>query len=77
VTTVRKVKELIDSGLEPLSLMSQLAALITDILAGCFKFTDKQRKGFFHRLNCKYDRYIFFGSTRYLYARKKFWSPHM
>ena len=54
VTTVRKARELIDSGLEPLSLMSQLATLITDILAGSFKFTDKQRRGFFQKQFCKY-----------------------
>lgn len=51
VNTVRRARELIDSGVEPLSLMSRLATLITDILAGGYKFTDKERKGFFRKQN--------------------------
>ncbi|MCO5601350.1 hypothetical protein L7F22_055470 [Adiantum nelumboides] len=35
--------------MEPLSLMSRLATLITDILAGSFKFAENQRKGFFRQ----------------------------
>ena len=49
MSTVRKVRELIDSGIEPLSLMARLATLIADILAGSFKFTEKQRHGFFSK----------------------------
>lgn len=49
INTVRRARELVDSGVEPLSLMSRLATLITDILVGSIKFTDKQRKGFFRR----------------------------
>ncbi|KAI5083231.1 hypothetical protein GOP47_0002974 [Adiantum capillus-veneris] len=49
VGTVRRARELVDSGVEPLSLMSRLATLITDILAGSFKFTESQRKGFFKK----------------------------
>ena len=45
IGTVRKVRELVDSGVEPLSLMSRLATLIT----GSFGFTEKQRKGFFKK----------------------------
>ncbi|KAH7430016.1 hypothetical protein KP509_09G078500 [Ceratopteris richardii] len=47
--TVRRARELVDSGVEPLSLMSRLATLITDILAGSFSFTESQRKGFFKK----------------------------
>lgn len=49
VSTVRRARELVDSGVEPLSLMSRLATLITDILAGSFKFSESQRKGFFRK----------------------------
>lgn len=49
VGTVRRVRELVDSGVEPLSLMSRLATLITEILSGSFRFTEKQRKGFFRK----------------------------
>ncbi|XP_057834268.2 protein STICHEL isoform X2 [Cryptomeria japonica] len=48
--TVRRTRELIDSGIEPMTLMSQLATLIMDILAGSYKFGDIKCKGiFFHR----------------------------
>ncbi|KAH7292212.1 hypothetical protein KP509_29G056200 [Ceratopteris richardii] len=49
VNTVRKARELVDSGMEPLSLMSRLASVIADILGGTFNFTENQRKGFFQR----------------------------
>ncbi|KAH7284272.1 hypothetical protein KP509_34G046100 [Ceratopteris richardii] len=49
VSTVQRVRELVDSGVEPLSLMSRLAALITDILAGTFNIPDDQRTGFFRK----------------------------
>lgn len=52
VSTVRRARELVDSGVEPLSLMSRLATLITDILAGSFKFSESQRKGFFRKQTC-------------------------
>lgn len=48
--TVRRTRELIDSGIEPMTLMSQLATLIMDILAGSYKFGNTKCKGiFFHR----------------------------
>eukprot|EP01018_Ginkgo_biloba_P031901 Gb_11323 [translate_table: standard] len=36
VKTVRSTREIIDSGIEPLALVAQLASLITDILAGSY-----------------------------------------
>lgn len=49
-STVRRVRELIGSGIEPMALMSQLATLIMDILAGSCKAGDNKHKGiFFHR----------------------------
>ncbi|KAH7415283.1 hypothetical protein KP509_14G036000 [Ceratopteris richardii] len=49
MNTVREARELVNSGMEPLSVMSRLAAVIADILAGGFNFTENQRKGFFSR----------------------------
>jgi DNA polymerase III gamma/tau subunit len=48
VGTVRCTRELVDSGIEPTSLLSQLAGLITDLLAG-----DCTSHGFFGRSMCK------------------------
>lgn len=49
-STVRRVREFIGSGIEPMALMSQLATLIMDILAGSCKAGDSKHKGiFFHR----------------------------
>ncbi|CAK9859556.1 unnamed protein product [Sphagnum jensenii] len=49
--TVRFMRDLLKSGLEPLSLLSQLASLITNILAGTFDVHPETRhyKGFFRR----------------------------
>lgn len=55
VNTVKKARELVDSGVQPLSLMSHMATLIIDILAGSYQFTEEQRRGFFHRQTRKYD----------------------
>ncbi|KAH7405431.1 hypothetical protein KP509_15G070000 [Ceratopteris richardii] len=50
VSTVRRARELIESGIDPLDLMSQLATLITDILAGSYEImTREQDKCFFSR----------------------------
>lgn len=50
VSTVRCMRDLLDGGVEPLALVSQLATLITDILAGSFIIPrDKQMRGFFFR----------------------------
>lgn len=50
VHTVRTMREVLISGVEPLSLVSQLGALITDILAGSFDLHQEARKeGFFNR----------------------------
>ncbi|VFQ60311.1 unnamed protein product [Cuscuta campestris] len=49
VNTVKSLREILESGIEPLSLMSQLAAIITDILAGSYNFTkESPRRKFFH-----------------------------
>eukprot|EP00252_Welwitschia_mirabilis_P008462 TRINITY_DN20311_c0_g1_i1.p1 TRINITY_DN20311_c0_g1~~TRINITY_DN20311_c0_g1_i1.p1 ORF type:complete len:1191 (+),score=210.62 TRINITY_DN20311_c0_g1_i1:511-4083(+) len=49
-STVRRVRELLGSGIEPMALMSQLATLIMDILASSCKVDDAHQKGLFlHR----------------------------
>lgn len=47
--TVKRTRELMDSGIEPMTLMAQLATLIMDILAGSYKLADAKRKGTFFR----------------------------
>lgn len=50
VNTVKNLREVMETGVEPLALMSQLATVITDILAGSFDFTkDRVRRKFFRR----------------------------
>lgn len=50
VDTIKSLREIIESGVEPLALMSQLATLITDILAGSYIFTrERLRRKFFRR----------------------------
>ncbi|MCD7471772.1 hypothetical protein HAX54_012440 [Datura stramonium] len=50
VNTVKHLREIMESGVEPLALMSQLATVITDILAGSYDFTkERPRRKFFRR----------------------------
>ncbi|KAF6173340.1 hypothetical protein GIB67_027035 [Kingdonia uniflora] len=51
VNTVKNLREIMEAGVEPLALMSQLATVITDILAGSYIFTkERLRQKFFRRL---------------------------
>ncbi|GMI77696.1 hypothetical protein like AT4G18820 [Hibiscus trionum] len=48
--TVKSLRVIMENGVEPLALMSQLATVITDILAGCYDFTkERHRRKFFRR----------------------------
>ncbi|XP_010248379.1 PREDICTED: protein STICHEL-like 4 isoform X2 [Nelumbo nucifera] len=50
VNTVKNLREIMESGVDPLALMSQLATIITDILAGSYLFTkERLRRKFFRR----------------------------
>ncbi|CAI9087836.1 OLC1v1022016C1 [Oldenlandia corymbosa var. corymbosa] len=50
VNTVKNLREIMESGVEPLALMSQLATVITDILACGYDFTKEgPRRKFFKR----------------------------
>uniref|UniRef100_A0A452ZMD3 Uncharacterized protein n=1 Tax=Aegilops tauschii subsp. strangulata TaxID=200361 RepID=A0A452ZMD3_AEGTS len=48
--TVKALRDITETGVEPLSLMSQLATIITDILAGTYTFAQERiRRKFFKR----------------------------
>ncbi|KAL0310602.1 UNVERIFIED_CONTAM: protein STICHEL-like 3 [Sesamum angustifolium] len=47
VNTVKNLRDIMESGVEPLALMSQLATVITDILAGSYDFMKKGLGGSF------------------------------
>ncbi|XP_010518820.1 PREDICTED: protein STICHEL-like 3 [Tarenaya hassleriana] len=50
VNTVKNLRIIMETGVEPLALMSQLATIITDILAGSYDFAkDRHRRKFFRR----------------------------
>ncbi|KAM0048744.1 putative DNA-directed DNA polymerase [Helianthus debilis subsp. tardiflorus] len=49
VNTVKHLREIMESGIEPLALMSQLATVITDILAGSYNFMKERSKRKFFR----------------------------
>ncbi|KAF8412040.1 hypothetical protein HHK36_004600 [Tetracentron sinense] len=45
--TVKRARELMDSGVDPMALMSQLAGLIMDIIAGTYHLVDSKCSGSF------------------------------
>ncbi|KAL6542762.1 hypothetical protein OROHE_010282 [Orobanche hederae] len=50
VNTVKNLRDIMESGIEPLALMSQVATVITDILAGSYDFTkEASRRKFFRQ----------------------------
>ncbi|KAL0727547.1 hypothetical protein Bca4012_023640 [Brassica carinata] len=50
VNTVKNLRTIMETSVEPLALMSQLATVITDILAGSYDLTkDQHRRKFFRR----------------------------
>jgi len=54
VNTVKTLRDITETGVEPLALMSQLATIITDILAGSYAFNrERPRRKFFKRPTCK------------------------
>lgn len=54
--TVKRARELMDSGVDPIVLMSQLASLIMDIIAGTYCIIDSQQSSsFFGGRSCKYN----------------------
>lgn len=60
VNTVKNLREIMEAGVEPLALMSQLATIITDILAGTYVFTrERLRRKFFRRPSCESKKFFF------------------
>lgn len=54
VNTVRNLRVIMETGVEPLALMSQLATIITDIVAGSYDFTKgRHRRKFFRQRPCE------------------------
>lgn len=51
--TVKRARELMDSGVDPMVLMSQLASLIMDIIAGTYNINDIKHDSFFGDRNCE------------------------
>ncbi|KAF8069732.1 hypothetical protein N665_1138s0019 [Sinapis alba] len=49
VNTVKNLRVIMETGVEPLALMSQLATVITDVLAGSYDFTKEECKRTFFR----------------------------
>lgn len=50
VNTVKGMRELLDAGVDALSLVAQLASLIANILAGAIDLRrETRKKGFFYR----------------------------
>ncbi|KAG2261911.1 hypothetical protein Bca52824_068990 [Brassica carinata] len=49
VNTVKNLRVIMETGVEPLALMSQLATVITDVLAGSYDFTKEECKRKFFR----------------------------
>lgn len=52
--TLKRARELMNSGIDPMLLMSQLAALIMDIIAGTYNIVDaKYNDSFTDGRSCK------------------------
>lgn len=65
--TVRRARELMRSRIDPMQLISQLANLIMDILAGkCQEATSEVRRKFFERHTCKLILFVFIVITVFL-----------
>lgn len=55
VNTVKNLRTIMETSVEPLALMSQLATVITDILAGSYDLTkDQHRRKFFRQQPCEF-----------------------
>lgn len=58
--TVKRARELMDSGVDPMVLMSQLASLIMDIIAGTYNIFDIKGNSLFGGRNCEFPLLPFF-----------------
>ena len=54
--TVKRARDLMDSGVDPMTLTSQLAGVITNIIAGTHHLANsKSSSSFFAAQSCKYE----------------------
>lgn len=54
VNTVKNLRMIMETGVDPLALMSQLATVITDILAGSYDYRkERRRRKFFRNQPCE------------------------
>lgn len=61
VNTVKNLRVIMETGLEPLALMSQIATVITDALAGSYDFTKEEcKRKFFRRQLCEFQTFVLF-----------------
>lgn len=64
VNTVKNLRVIMETGVEPLALVSQLATVITDVLAGSYDFTKKEcKRKFFRRQLCEFQTFVLFISA--------------
>lgn len=60
VNTVKNLRVLLETGVGPLALMSQLATIVTDLIAGTYDFTaERNRRKFFKSVPCKFSTLFF------------------
>lgn len=60
VNTVKSLRVIMETGVEPLALMSQLATVVTDILAGSYDFSkERNRRKFFRQQPCEFEIFHF------------------
>lgn len=52
--TVKRARDLMDSGVDPMVLMSQLASLIMDIIAGTNSTNDVKHDSLYGAQNCEF-----------------------
>lgn len=75
--TVKRARELMRSRIDPLQLISQLANLIMDILAGkCQEETSEVKRRIFRKYTCKY-QFLYFDTFGSLYFSSIDWSYSM
>jgi DNA polymerase III gamma/tau subunit len=72
VNTVQTLRDITETGVEPMTLMSQLATIITDILADTYPFTRGVRRKFFKRPTCKQHSPRLLFSLKEVYSSRRF-----
>lgn len=58
--TVKKARELMELGVDPMVLMSQMATLIMDIIAGTYQVIEASADSLFDGRSCKFFSTFFF-----------------